>query len=254
MVKLTIHQHYFGRWVRAYHPAGDRTLHWRHNERNGVSNHRRLDCLLNRLFRCRSKKTLKLRVTGLCEGNSPVIGEFPAQRASNAQNVSIWWRHHDITRTNCDQELWPHSVRDDYQTVVAGEIISSWDLKKHTWKLVVSNSGEFVIFQNKLSICIYLMIYLPWLWAPVLDMSWWRLLMGMFSALLALCVWNSPVTGEFPSQIPVTRSFNVFFDLRLNEWLSKQSRDWWSETPSYPLWRHSNVIASTGCKLSHNTK
>ena len=60
----------------------------------GVSNHRRLDCLLNRLFRCRSKKTSKLPVTGLCEGNSPVTGDFPAQRTSNAKNVSIWWRHH----------------------------------------------------------------------------------------------------------------------------------------------------------------
>ena len=43
--------------------------------------------------RCRSKKTSKLRVTGLCEGNSPVTGEFPAQRASNAENISIRWRH-----------------------------------------------------------------------------------------------------------------------------------------------------------------
>ena len=51
-------------------------------------------CLFNRVFRRRSKKTSKLRVTGLCEGNSPVTGEFPAQRASNAENVSIWWRHH----------------------------------------------------------------------------------------------------------------------------------------------------------------
>ena len=42
-----------------------------------------------------AKKTSKLRVTGLCEGNSPVTGEFPAQTASNAVNVSIWWRHHD---------------------------------------------------------------------------------------------------------------------------------------------------------------
>ena len=44
--------------------------------------------------RRRSKKTSKLRVTGLCEGNSTVTGEFPSQRASNAENVSIWWRHH----------------------------------------------------------------------------------------------------------------------------------------------------------------
>ena len=71
------------------------TLQWRHNERLGVSNHQPHDCLLNRLFRHRSKKTLKLRVTGFCEGKSPVTGEFPAQRASNAENVFIWWRHHE---------------------------------------------------------------------------------------------------------------------------------------------------------------
>ena len=69
------------------------TLQWRHNERDGVSNHRRLGCLLNCLLRRRSKKTWKVRVTGFCEGNSPVTGEFPTQRASNAENASIWWRH-----------------------------------------------------------------------------------------------------------------------------------------------------------------
>ena len=60
-----------------------KTLQWCHNERDGLSNHRRLECLLNRLFRRRSKKTSKRRVTGLCEGNSPVTNEFPAQRSSN---------------------------------------------------------------------------------------------------------------------------------------------------------------------------
>ena len=70
------------------------SLQWRHDEHDGVSNHQRFDCLLNRLFRPRSKKTSKLSVTGLCDGNSPVTGEFPAQSASNAENVSIWWRHH----------------------------------------------------------------------------------------------------------------------------------------------------------------
>ena len=66
-----------------------------------VSNHQPHDCLLNRLFRRRSKKissTSKLRVNGRCEGNLPVTGEFPAQRASNAENVSIWWRHHVVTK------------------------------------------------------------------------------------------------------------------------------------------------------------
>ena len=73
------------------------TLQWRHNEHDRVCNHQPHDCLLNHLFRRRSKKTSKLRVTGLCVGNSPGTGEFPAQMASNAKNVSIWWRHHDVT-------------------------------------------------------------------------------------------------------------------------------------------------------------
>ena len=71
------------------------TLQWRHNGRDGVSNHPPHDCLLNRLFWRRSKKTSKLRVTGLCAGNSPGTGEFPAQMASYAENVPIWWRHHE---------------------------------------------------------------------------------------------------------------------------------------------------------------
>ena len=71
------------------------TLQWSHNGRDGVLNHRLHQCLLNRLFRSRSKKTSKFRVTGRCAGNSSVTDEFPAQRASNAENVSIWWRHHD---------------------------------------------------------------------------------------------------------------------------------------------------------------
>ena len=70
------------------------TLLWRHNGRDSVSNHQPHGCLLNRLFRRISKKTSKLRVTGLCAGNSPVTGEFPAQMASNAENVSIWWHHY----------------------------------------------------------------------------------------------------------------------------------------------------------------
>ena len=75
------------------------TLRWRHHERDSVSNHQPHDCLLDRLFRRRSKKSSKLRVTGLCAGNSPGTGEFPAQLASCAENVSIWWRHH--VTNNC---------------------------------------------------------------------------------------------------------------------------------------------------------
>ena len=70
------------------------SLQWRQNEHDGVSNHQPHVCLLNSLFRRRSKKTSKFRVAGHWAGNSPVTGEFPTQRASNAENVSIWWRHH----------------------------------------------------------------------------------------------------------------------------------------------------------------
>ena len=68
------------------------TLQWRHNGQDGVSNHQPHDCLLNRLFKRRSKKSPKLRATGRGPVNSP------AQRASNAENVSIWWRRHVVPR------------------------------------------------------------------------------------------------------------------------------------------------------------
>ena len=75
------------------------SLQWRHNGPDSVSNHQPHECLLSRLIRRRSKKTLKLRVTGLCAGISPETGELPAQRASNAENVSIWWRHHVLEKS-----------------------------------------------------------------------------------------------------------------------------------------------------------
>ena len=80
------------------------TLRWRHNDHAGVSNHQPHGCLLNRLFGRTSKKTPKLRVTGLCAGNSPGTGEFPAQMASYAENVSIWWRHHGHNSWQMGQE------------------------------------------------------------------------------------------------------------------------------------------------------
>ena len=76
-------------------------LQWRHNGRDSVSNHQPHHCLLNGLLRHRSKKTSKLRLTGLCAVNSPGTGEFPAQMASNAINVSIWWRHPGLFGVRC---------------------------------------------------------------------------------------------------------------------------------------------------------
>ena len=81
------------------------------------------------------------------------------------------------------------------------------------------------------------MLKVTWLACYVITWVWWRHQMEKKSALLALCAGNSPVTGEFPAQRPVTRSFDVSFDLRQNKQLNKQSWGWWFETPS----RHYDV-------------
>ena len=108
------------------------TLLWRHNGRDSISNHQPHDCLLNRLFRRRSKKISKLRVTGLCAGNSPGTGEFPAQMSSNAATVSIWWRHHDITICN----LTPYST---------GEL----------WRVFYNSFGERSSYYNEVNWAIF---------------------------------------------------------------------------------------------------
>ena len=139
------------------------SLQWRHNDRDGVSNHRPHHCLLGSIFRRRSK------ITGLCAGNSPVTGEFSAQMASNAEIVSIWWRH---------------------------RVTSQYHM------MTLSNGNIFRVTDH---------------------------LCGEF-------------TGHqwIPAQRPVTRSFDVFFDLRLDESLSKQWWGWWFETTSRPLWHQCN--------------
>ena len=75
----------------------------------------------------------------------------------------------------------------------------------------------------------------------IINIWWWRHQMEALPALLAICAGNSPVTGEFPAQRPVTPSFDVFFDLHPNKRLSKQSWGWWFETPPRSLWRNCNV-------------
>ena len=84
-----------------------------------------------------------------------------------------------------------------------------------------------------------------------INKKWWRHQMETFSALLAICAGNSTVSGEFPAQRPVTRSFDVFFDLRPNKRLNKQWWGWWFETPLCSLWRHRNeeICPSGFCTL-----
>ena len=105
------------------------SLQWRHNEHRGVSDHLRIDCLLSRLFKRRSNKISKLRVTGLCE-------EFPAQRASNAETDSIWWRHHDAV--TCYIKCAQMGINEGYGFIIGrnGDI----------WKFVVETPANLRVW------------------------------------------------------------------------------------------------------------
>ena len=128
-----------------------------------VSNRRRLDSLFNRLSWCRWKKTSKLRVTGLCEGNSP----FPAQRTRNAENVSIWWRHHAVPvpytyRTNlglyCTYR-WSNDAGPQIQYRSQSDIFSTWFLHQSISNMfsVTRHDSKWPIRpRGTLSICIKL--------------------------------------------------------------------------------------------------
>ena len=120
------------------------------------------------------------------------------------------------------------------------------------WKTNVSEMGPVIVHYGESVFCHYHWSqYSIVLSSPLHHFTWWRHEMETFSALLALCEGNSPVTGEFPSQRPVARSFGVFFDLRLNKRLSKQSWGWWFETPSRSLWHHCNDPHLDALRLDH---
>ena len=129
---------------------------------------------------------------------------------------------------------------------------------KRCWKILVNYNASFIGTHPLLRkpcwpVCSHNSTSLD---SHCFGQSRWRHEMETFSALLAICAGNSPVPGEFPSQRPVTRSFDVFFDLRLNKRLSKQWWGWWFETPSCPLWRHRNGKQCTlpvyGCGCTDN--
>ena len=104
------------------------TKRWRHNGHDNVPNHQPHGCLLNRLFRHRSKKTSKLRVTGLCARNSPGTGEFPLQMASYAENVSIWWRHHAS-----GMSYWRRAIRCKWSNPEIYIVVSLWSSDANWW-------------------------------------------------------------------------------------------------------------------------
>ena len=144
----------------------DDTAEWRQNERDGVSNYRRLDCLLNCSFRRRSKNTPKLRVTGPCEGNSPVTSGFSSQRASDAESNSIWWRHHapqcgdiynqterthsSVTSFKLEQNVYEYVLADSYSNLNKNrQLFKSWKtwdaIKRHRITLV---PGHIMTLKN----------------------------------------------------------------------------------------------------------
>ena len=135
-----------------------------------LSNHQPHNCLLSRLFRRRSKKTSKLHVTGLCAGNSPVTGEFPAQRASNAENVSIWWHQYErwqaITWTSY-YTIWHHKLQycDDqvfwHPMVSLGHTELIWTNKplflgQIYFTLIFSDFVQYTASVSNISLCVQL--------------------------------------------------------------------------------------------------
>ena len=131
------------------------TLQWRHNGRDGVSNHQPHDSLLNCLYRRRSKKTSKPRVTGLCARNSPVTDEFPAQRASNAEKVSIWWRHHVVLSTHT-RRTWVLNFWYSYFTRTREFQRNSTHTCTRTWGQILRHSST--------SLCIDILWYISCIW------------------------------------------------------------------------------------------
>ena len=127
-------------------------LRWRHNGYDGVSNHQPHHCLLNRLFGRRSKKTSKPRVTGLCAGNSPETGEFPAQMASDVENVSISWRHHGVVTSPIKLShviIYPYSSMNyisnkKFQRNITQRDISRSDVLSKFWRVMTHHNLDYI--------------------------------------------------------------------------------------------------------------
>ena len=180
--------------------------------------------------------------------NSQVAGEFPAQRASNAENVFVWWRHHDQAcydchcsfylrkHINCVAVLTADIHLDTHPKVMASVICY---FSSAPWRYHISAPNFFTLLCKKRKR--YIRHILCSACKQHESTPWRRHQMETFSSLLAICAGNSPVSGEFPAQRPVTRGFDVFYNLRPDKRLSKQSWGWWFETPSHSLWRHRNA-------------
>ena len=171
------------------------SLRWRHNGRDGGVNHHPHDCLLNRLFMRRSKKTSKLRLTGLCEGNSPVTGEFPAQRASNAENFSIRWRHHVLTFARPFRSIPPKSIITRFATLRITFLtildVTGWNIRgcqEFKFKLFIPSTAS----NHSIVFLVNFCCFDPLRAGPNLREVWlglWYLQAG--DILISISIWNS---------------------------------------------------------------
>ena len=139
-------------------------------------------------------------------------------------------------------ELWPLYTSVPY--LIPQRYLSSLYIPAYTcWCFAWSRERKSIIHHDYLDIDINIVKQSQKTIQRIKVYTRWRHQMETFFALLALCAGNSSVTGQFPSQKQVTQSFDVFFDRRMNKWLSKQSRRRWFETPSRSFRRHCNEIS-----------
>ena len=182
---------------------------------------------------------------------SPVNSLHKGQRrgALMFSLISAWINGWQNKRETGDLRRHHHA---HYDVIVMS--LSSGIYASVNWNIIVSGNDLLSFWYQAITSCIGINGVSSQ--DAVKFTPWWHHQMETFSTLLALCAGNSAATGEFPPQRPVTWSFDVFFDLRLNKWLTKQSWDWWFETPSRPLWCDCNVIElwyiCTG-KLDHHS-
>ena len=169
--------------------------------------------LVNRLFRRRSKKISNLCVTGLCAGNSPVTGEFPAQMASNVENVSIWWRHHGTCRSHwrvTNMQLDHLSVASSWQVNSGGSYII-----RHGRKLEASHSWFFFSLENFCrvtekwheSFTMYFRVIWKWLTThSQVTCEWLATAVGnILAPTLSVIINQSLYTGIFPDKLKVAK-------------------------------------------------
>ena len=201
----------------------------------------------------------------LCAGNSQATGEFPSQRPvtrsfdvffdlrlnKRLRKQSWGWclrrhyAHYDVivlclTRRIYSPNLKSCHVKTPKQTMHSMRFrhlffINKWDIVGNIYNRKHTDTPQFhtYLWDVTRTDCVQEILANE-------RKAWCRHQIETFSALLNLCTGNSPVPCESPSQRPVTRSFDLFFDRRLKKLLSKHSIRWWFETPARPLWRNCN--------------